>query len=355
MHCFRHPGRLSKRHCLHNADVQRRVPKLRWPADDTWIVQVRCVETINVVVKRRRDTALPSPKCQHPTCAASATAMPQPPPANGTAIEFTDNSAWNTTTQATACQHRGALADLRKLQNNQRQAILQCRGRCPGTMLRYHAAPHVQKSNLLNSTPILQAAGDLNLRDLTNSKTSAPRPPSGDPEVVQRATPSTNAQHAQQPSTLAILSLHPTEEGAGTTKSYSAVAHNYASSVPARSPAGRPAAIAGSSLEAAGGAHVSMASQFAQQARPPVQPDLSTADNYAAGGGAKPQMSDSVVQPEVSLAQHPTRRGAGSAAGGSRAASRGGGSGGRGGGGGGWGNGERVQQAPTRGRSAGAE
>lgn len=140
------------------------------------------------------------------------------------------------------------------------------------------------------------------------------------------------AQHAQ-PSTHAILSLHPTEEGAATTKSYSAM-HNHATSVPARSPAGRPAAIAGSSLKAAHGAHVSMASQFAQQARPPVQPDLSTADNYGAGP-ARPQMSDSVVQPQGSLVQPTTRggRGAGSVVGGSRAASRGV-SGGRGGGGG---------------------
>lgn len=80
----------------------------------------------------------------------------------------------------------------------------------------------------------------------------------------------------------------------------------------------------------------SFASQYAQQARPPAQPDLSTADNYnplVVQQASRPQLSDSVVQPELSLVRQAVQGGGHGelsaisqpvVPGGSRAGSRGG-------------------------------
>ncbi len=294
-----------------------------------------CLQTINT--STLITSVLPSPSCPLPTSAASVTVMQQLP-INGTEewgvmrspavyvncvsvnISFHNHAGNGQPTPWHCCKRVKIVVPPMP----SHIAMQTSRHRYVGD---HHCTHHPP---VITSPPSSQAAGDANLRDLTNSKTSAPRAPSGEPEVMQRGTPSTNAAAQAQPSTLAILSLHPTEEGAATTtKSHSAVrGNNNASSIPVQSPI-----VAGNSTDALPpaaphAAHMSMASQFAQQARPPVQPDFSTADNYGVqhNAAALPQMSDSVVQPELSLVQPPTRRGGAdvSTVGGSHAASRGG-------------------------------
>lgn len=71
MHTLRYTGGRSTRYCLHNADVQRRVPKLWCPAGDPWIVQVGGIDGIEYVKWLLIHSAsianvaiLPAPKAQ---------------------------------------------------------------------------------------------------------------------------------------------------------------------------------------------------------------------------------------------------------------------------------------------------